>query len=1082
MTVIPILARGAIAAERVLIEGIERVVRRDDDLARPIRVVVPSRSLRDHLAATVVRRTGRAILGLEITTHLALARQIVARHLPPSTEPALPLPIVARRAASDPSALRRLRAESPKDVAGAIESAAVRSAEDLLDAGLEPVHADAIEDLLADAAEHTLDRDAVARARAVVTVARSAAHALEAESVTHHPLAILRRATALLTGGDQAVVSEHGVVSEHSVFNQHSVYYQHSAVDGRGLFVYGYADTTAVVGDFLEAVLVATGGTLIVDLPSAVDGSDGPSEIDVPARWLLRFGFRLTPDIVDAGPARPAIRVEAADTTRAEIERVGWSIRDRIDSGVRPESIGLVARDLAPFRRPVESVFEELGIPYSAPYAAGAIDPAGRSIAALVAFLDPDTGGPELGVDRFLDLLPVKHQHVEHQHVDHQGVDHERVDHPRALTLAARRGIARIEDLVRGTRGDDDRALARVADIAIRAYLAWRRLVAESRDPIASHRSRIDHLLDNVLGWPAEGTARERLDSAFASAWGALDPRSPLRFDEALWLAGSALEAAQRGPFGGRGGGIQVLDVAAARGRTFDHLFVVGLVRDGFPKPSPTDPLLPDWLRRAMRPVLPELAIKSWGRELERYHFASLLGASPDITLSHARHDARGRKRAPSVWLRTLMARRDPLAEGGSTEDGSIQEHRSSFDQALRKVATSGNTDVLEPWLRAAFGRVDDRLADLGRPVSGRAIRARARLATTAAFEPGPDRRSVLEPFLGLVGPPTDDTDPRRHAFAITNLEAMAACPWQAFLERLLRLRPADDPLMSLPGLDPDRIGTLVHRVLERIAGPWPSEKQVLELIDRETERLLTARGIHFRALRQAASARVRPMVESARSDARDGFQAVATERRFESSVDDADGNARRIAMRVDRIDRDPRWPQRRPQSPRLTDYKTGRPLVRSADPAVRRRALTAAAASGRWLQAAAGLALTFDDQPIVASRYLFLAPDLDPDEREVLAARHDRGLARAFTRSLAVLGRALDTGAFPPRLTHAEVDAEPRRCRHCEVRDACLRGDSAARARQRDWADSATREHDSASSAARALWRLDATGSSDAS
>ena len=66
-----------------------------------------------------------------------------------------------------------------------------------------------------------------------------------------------------------------------------------------------------------------------------------------------------------------------------------------------------------------------------------------------------------------------------------------------------------------------------------------------------------------------------------------------------------------------------------ARARTFDHLFLIGLNRDVFPRSMREDPLLPDDLRRILQRVLPDVPIKRAGFDEERYLFAQLLSARP---------------------------------------------------------------------------------------------------------------------------------------------------------------------------------------------------------------------------------------------------------------------------------------------------------------------------------------------------------------------------------------------------------------------------------------------------------------------
>ncbi len=143
-----------------------------------------------------------------------------------------------------------------------------------------------------------------------------------------------------------------------------------------------------------------------------------------------------------------------------------------------------------------------------------------------------------------------------------------------------------------------------------------------------------------------------------------------------------------------------------------------------------------------------------------------------------------------------------------------------------------------------------------------------------------------------------------------------------------------------------------------------------------------------------------------------------------------------------------------------LTDYKTGRHFLKGgATPATLRRTLLAAVRSGERLQAAA-YALAGGD-PRDRGRYLFLRPERDENdpERAVPVGADDAELAKAFQRAAGATLAAWDRGAFFPRLVEPEQDREPARCRWCAVAEACLRGDSGARRRLREWAAAAVAE-----------------------
>jgi hypothetical protein len=74
-----ITCRGAHAAERRLLEEIGDVLASGaDDLALPVRIVVPSRSLRHHLIRAVARHRG-GVAGLNVQTLYGLAMEVLAR-------------------------------------------------------------------------------------------------------------------------------------------------------------------------------------------------------------------------------------------------------------------------------------------------------------------------------------------------------------------------------------------------------------------------------------------------------------------------------------------------------------------------------------------------------------------------------------------------------------------------------------------------------------------------------------------------------------------------------------------------------------------------------------------------------------------------------------------------------------------------------------------------------------------------------------------------------------------------------------------------------------------------------------------
>ncbi|HSL81651.1 MAG TPA: PD-(D/E)XK nuclease family protein, partial [Thermoanaerobaculia bacterium] len=523
-------------------------------------------------------------------------------------------------------------------------------------------------------------------------------------------------------------------------------------------------------------------------------------------------------------------------------------------------------------------------------------------------------------------------------------------------------------------------ALARAAEAARRLVQRFRGWPAEA--PLADHLRRLRRLLADDLGWRRPAQERPAEERPAADPWAALDALEAevpgaleLTFDELFLLLDRAFErhpgGAGRDPLGGRGAGVAVLGALEARGRTFRHLFVAGLNRGTFPRAVQEDPLLPDDLRRALHTVLPDLPVKLAGFDEERYLFAQLLAAAPEVTLSWRTATEEGQPLpvSPLVERLGLGSEEDPVGAGSELRpplehavEAGLAGDRDAFEALLEVALGEAGADA--PALAAAHRAVLDEMdPDLSTP-EGRAVRA------------------SLGPYFGFLGPAAPG-DPRPGPVFVTALEGVAACPWQTFLRRLLRVEPTPDPLEALPSLDPLSKGALVHAVLEEVvrralpddgpttlaevlagagagglgdllgpaldggpdedaterdAGeppgaaaepvdvPWPEPEALEAILQHRARRLLEEEGIALPGLARALAAAARPYLDSARdADWAGGpVPALAAEVEGSLEVPDAAGRPRTLRFRADRVDA---VPGRRNATFRLTDYKTGRPL-----------------------------------------------------------------------------------------------------------------------------------------------------------
>lgn len=362
-----------------------------------------------------------------------------------------------------------------------------------------------------------------------------------------------------------------------------------------------------------------------------------------------------------------------------------------------------------------------------------------------------------------------------------------------------------------------------------------------------------------------------------------------------------------------------------------------------------------------------------------------------------------------------------------------------------------------------------------------------------AEIDAATTRRSVLGPYHGFVGPPLEEADPRRAPLYVTTAEAIAACPWQALLGRLLRLEMPPDALDALPSFEPLWIGSLVHDVLERIVAEatghergsleealgrspvsvsWPDEASIARLLRVGAEAQLREAGVGLPGFARVLALHARPRLEVARKHGwpalGDASGVLGAEVKGALGVADASGEQRELRFRADRVDR-------RDGELRLIDYKTGRPLSQAKKPATREDHLHTRVKTGQLLQSVAyALAGRAAGSAGATGEYLYLDPEAEEDALVFASPAADADFEREFLDAVGAVLEVSDRGSFFPRLLEPGSEQEPGRCQYCAVKEACLRGDTGARARLRDWTTTASeRRAEELSDPERALLRL---------
>lgn len=1063
----------------------------DAILAQPILIVVPSRSLRLHLLDRIVAHRGGAAAGIRCLTLRGAAREILSQATPLQELGADLLPILVRRLSSREPSLQRSLGHLHDSFA-----AVVGPIEDLLDAGFEPALEEALEEVLEEEGREQASSKEVERARALVRIAGRCLEILSQERVARIP-DLLQQATERIR-------------------------LRPESVRAASILIYGFADATGVATDLIQALLESRSGTLYLDRPP---DPAWPEETDEGIVFARRFEERLLlvtgePDNEPVGSSQGSIQMVRALGGQAELRHVADRVRSLLDKGTEPESIGVVTRQLDPYISGLRTHFWRMGVPFSAVGAAGPRTDSGRRVEAVLDLLRE---GRSVPVERWLDaslgwtekatldLMLAFYGFGAGRLEEAADLELPKSTADRGLTLPVQGGLPEQEDDDNPTNRSPERRKISGSDV-LRAREEAHRL-CESLDGwqtvevLEHHISQLRNLLLDHLQWPAEGELTLRLIQSADRLRAQTRAELPLSFDELVRWLEAAWSEIGRDPLGGRGGGVQVLDVTEARGRTFEHLFLVGMNRGIFPRTIREDPLLPDSLRRALSRegygVLPDLARKLSGFAEERFLFAQLIASSRSVTLSWQEVDDDGSSLVVSPLVERMRWsdvassheewREPPTVQPLFTLAGNVEAvpdraPRLAYEHAIN-AAFSGPRNELRGFLSAALEEGADASFDWRShddcesiPAAATAQQmAEARIRLLQEMDPvrggdeGEDTFGRLGPFFGFVGPILDSQDLRfGRRLYVTALEGLAACSWQTFLVRLLRLEALPDPLEILPGINPLLVGDLVHRCLERLVASqlptaatdletartltpqlvtWPTDRQLDVLLERQAEIVARRHGIGMRGFPSMLARVVRPYLEQARdlewaSGKGVPVGAVEVEGSLEWRLED--GEEQELFFKADRFDLDE-------TGEKLVDYKTGRNDISSGAKAeTRDRSLIKRIRAGKSLQAIT-YALAAQGRG-ARGRYLFLNPDLDGPEsaRDIGIDNTNEEARLAFRRATDTLLAAWRRGSFLPRLVEADQDRAPRRCEFCQVAEACLRYDSGARGRLRTW----TAEH----------------------
>jgi RecB family exonuclease len=592
-----------------------------------------------------------------------------------------------------------------------------------------------------------------------------------------------------------------------------------------------------------------------------------------------RLGFVIEHLFTGVYPAPPdpdaTVTVVEAPNPRGEAEGLARAIRRLLEADDPPaldrialDRIGIVARDLTPYREYLEAAFRRYRIPLT--IAIGqplrAASPA-RALLQLIAIPLEDyrrdalaglCAGPYAhpAAAGYLSLL------------DEAGYLDRRTRSLAECIERRRRELVSPSDPPEDLfgRGVVNRERFR------RGAAAWAELldaIATLEPPatMGDHLARLTALLERI-GFDPIGDALTGEGAPGAAAlWRTLDelgveaarvvPRRTLTLREFAATLETVLRDTAVTSGAAEGGAVRALPLRDARGLDFDRLFILGLNDGVFPRYSPEDPLVPDTtavaLSRALRsrlarrfgdrtPDAPGAILRTRGQRNSEEPFLFFLALSmPEraVVLSCCTEDESGRPLARSPFLdevtRLLGAASD--LDNDSRPLTSWEERRENcFDERdfLNQAAARGElTDTFAAGSFAA-GRIQaiaDRIAIERRRMRYLALPTREELLElqrragkndddTAFIGVFTDRDSVKAAQAGAydgrvtAGPGLSNFllgEDRAYRWSAGQLTELASCGFKFFAHRVLKLRDDDEVDHAPTRLES---GELVHEIL----------------------------------------------------------------------------------------------------------------------------------------------------------------------------------------------------------------------------------------------------------------------------
>ncbi len=523
----------------------------------------------------------------------------------------------------------------------------------------------------------------------------------------------------------------------------------------------------------------------------------------------------------DPAPPDETVRLVSAPDTPREVREAARTCLRWASQGIGFHEMAIAYRQADTYRGLIDEIFGQAGIPVYLHDGRPCIErPAGRSLATLISLI-----GSRLSRAQVMEFLTET-----------------RLPVPTAegfggFEPAAWDQISRRAGIVEGRGQWFDRLDARAHEI--QTYIPEN---GEPSERVQSQLEEIDRfkrfleaLFDQLEDWPQRDSWNGFLERLAALASDYIDEIDPIlaelttldrlktvsddvtfsRFvrtvmSTLLQVDSTRLYNIQAGAFGREG--VTVVDVNSLRHLRFRAVALLGLTERSFPSPPRQDALLLDQERIALSDLIPgELPPRALGADPEPLQFTVAIAAAEErLQLSFARGDAGGtRAHLPSYFFRaaaeTLTGRPVTIADIDSLPPEIFERVPANrFGAAVPEESlTEGEYDRTLIGSQPELGKACLRRRSEPFARACQAWDARWRSSTLTAWDGmlGADRQIAVSHDQRPISP--------------TRLETYATCPYQYFLQFVLRLEQVEEPetVERLNALDR---GRLIHDTLDQ--------------------------------------------------------------------------------------------------------------------------------------------------------------------------------------------------------------------------------------------------------------------------